>query len=127
MNIYRCKEHRFVGRMKDGSKVLVQFEDKGTKIPIFDQQGNPYHECTTHTSWWRLFFPEPRDPNGEQVWEDYTQVAEFIVDTSRETVDECRWRFDRYILDRKGVDMSHRMRTAFTEDLQQMRRIHEEW
>jgi hypothetical protein len=91
---------RLFGYMKDGAKVAIEFQDKGDLLPGYDENRNRYE---AFTSWWRLWFLEPRGPNGEQIMEDYVQVERREAEIAAD-VDELRWEKDMLALDSMGVD-----------------------
>jgi len=128
--IYQGKCLLFTAFMDDGSKVFVQFEDKGEKVPGYDKNKNRYD---AYTSWWRLTFPKPRGPNGEQIQENYVQVEKSAAILFRSGVNAARWMADETALNAMGVDtlrglteitdaaerqaMSDLQRSIFTEKL----------
>jgi hypothetical protein len=120
ISIYQGGELFFMTMMEDGSPAFVQFEDKCEKIPAYDKDENLYE---AYTSWWRLTFPKPRGPKGEQIQENYVQVDKFQAETAKIGTKLYRLQCDKSALESMGVDTEFGLIPATDEQKQEMRAI----
>lgn len=107
---------RFFGYMKDGSKVAIEFVDKGDRIPGYDEKKNRYE---AFTSWWRLTFFKPRGPEGQHILENYIQVDRFKAEVTGD-IDTCRWQYDRDALNSMDVDTDRELESVSAEEFRKV-------
>lgn len=119
--IYQGKPLWFTATMADdSSKVFIQFEDKGERVPGWDKDENRYE---AFTSWWRLIFPAARGPEGQQMLENYIQLDKFTALTAETGPAWERWVADMEALRAMGVDMCRGLTPATEQDMADLRAL----